>query len=51
MSFPLVFLVHIFNFLSQTLTTLNLQWNHIGDEEAKALADAFRGNQVNIFFS
>ena len=37
---------HLFFYLSQTLTTLNLTFNQIGDEGAGAIGQALERNQV-----
>jgi hypothetical protein len=36
--------------MTQTLTTLNLSNNEIGEKGAENLADALKNNTVNIFF-
>jgi len=41
---------HLF-YLSQTLTTLNLESNTIGDKGAQAIAQALEKNQVREIFS
>ena len=49
--FLLLIRISIFTFLSQTLTTMNLERNEIGNDGAKALGDAFRDNKVTFSFS
>ncbi len=41
--------IHV-NFFTQTLTSLDLQQNQIGDEGVQYLTDALKNNQVSFFF-
>ncbi len=40
-----------FHYFAQTLTTLNLAWNGIGDQGAQYLANALQKNQVTFSIS
>jgi hypothetical protein len=40
---------HHLHFFTQTLTTLDLYWNEIGDEGAQHLVDALQNNTVILF--
>ena len=42
-------LTHHRRLLTQTLTTLNLQYNQIGEKGAQSIADALRTNTVSLF--
>ena len=45
------FSFHHIHFVTQTLTTLDLRHDQIGDNGAQHLADAFRNNRVSLFLS
>ena len=43
--------ISILLYLLQTLTTLNLRWNEIGDEGAESISHALQINKVRYTFN